>query len=62
MTDHYELVGFNDQNGLAPQLYPMNDSFIQMRLPADDVYYIGVYDYWDYGDSNSAYWLDVKLP
>jgi hypothetical protein len=55
-------IGFNDQNGLAPQLYPINDSFIQMKLPATGTYYIKVYDYYGYGDANSGYWLDVKLP
>jgi hypothetical protein len=55
-------IAYNDQNGLAPQLYPMSDSFIQMKLPSTGTYYIKIQDYWDYGDANSGYWLDVKLP
>jgi len=57
------LVAYNDQNGLAPQLYPINDSFIQMVLPADGTYYIVVEDYYGTaGDSNYTYTLHVKLP
>jgi hypothetical protein len=55
-------IGYNDQNGLAPGLYPQDDSFIQMVLPADGVYYIGVFDFYDDGGSNFTYTLHVKLP
>jgi hypothetical protein len=56
------LVAQNDQNGLAPQLYPINDSFIQMVLPTDDTYYIRVSDYYGDGGANYGYSLHVKLP
>jgi len=55
-------IAYNDQNGLAPGLYPLNDSFIQMELPYTGTYYITVYDYWtDVGDTTSyKYHLHVK--
>jgi len=55
------LIAMNDQNGLAPNLYPQNDSFIQVALPADDTYFITVVDYWNNGGPNYAYRLHVKL-
>ena len=58
-----EWIGENDQNGLAPELYPVNDSFLQMELPADDTYYIVVSDYYGDGDAvNYFYTLHVNLP
>jgi hypothetical protein len=58
-----EWIGENDQNGLAPELYPVNDSFLQMELPADDTYYIVVSDYYGDGDpDNYFYTLHVNLP
>jgi hypothetical protein len=55
-------LAYNDQNGLAPGLYPLNDSFIQMKLPYTGTYYIVVYDYWtDVGDTtNYKYHLHVR--
>jgi hypothetical protein len=55
-------IAYNDQNGLAPGLYPQNDSFIQMVLPQDGIYYIGIYDFLDEGGANFTYTLHVKLP
>jgi hypothetical protein len=58
-----ELIGQNDQNGLAPELYPVNDSFIQMELPANGTYYIVVRDYYgDAGGPDFYYTLHVNLP
>jgi hypothetical protein len=51
-------VAFNDQNGLAPQLYPSNDSFIRIVLPKDDTYFLIVTDYWG---SGSADYFNYKL-
>jgi hypothetical protein len=57
------LIAMNDQNGLAPNLYPQNDSFVQAALPANDTYYIVVRDYWeDSGGATYAYRLHAKLP
>jgi hypothetical protein len=57
-----ELIAINDQNGLSPALYPLNDSFIQVELPANDTYYIMVTDYFNDGDpTNFFYDLYVKL-
>jgi hypothetical protein len=58
----YELVAWNDQNGLAPELYPINDSFTQLVLPADDIYYILVADYYDDGGDGYTYTLHIMLP
>jgi hypothetical protein len=55
------LIAQNDQNGLAPQLWPISDSFIQMVLPSDDTYYIVVTDYYGDGGSGYTYRLHVKL-
>jgi hypothetical protein len=59
---NYNLIAVNDQNGSAPQLYPINDSFIQVALPANDVYYIVVSDYFGDGGSEYDYTLHIKLP
>jgi hypothetical protein len=59
---NFVLIARNDQNGLAPQLYPVNDSFIQMVLPQDDIYYIRVSDYFGDGGYTYTYTLHVKLP
>jgi hypothetical protein len=56
-----DMIAQNDQNGLAPQLWPISDSFIQMVLPADDTYYIVVADYFGDGGSGYTYRLHVKL-
>jgi hypothetical protein len=56
------LIATNDQNGLAPGLYPQNDSFVQMVLPANGIYYIVVVDYYNLGGSTYSYRLHVKLP
>ena len=56
------LIAENDQNGLSPELYPVNDSFIQVELPADGTYYISVRDYFNDGDpSNFFYTLHVRI-
>jgi hypothetical protein len=55
-------IAYNDQNGLAPGLYPQDDSFIQMVLPADGRYYIALFDFYDDGGSNFTYRLHIKLP
>jgi hypothetical protein len=57
-----KMIAQNDQNGLSPQGYPINDSFIQMVLPADGTYYIVVTDYYGNGGPNFTYTLHVKLP
>jgi hypothetical protein len=58
-----ELIAQNDQNGLAPELYPVNDSFIRIELPADDTYYIVVRDYYgDAGGPEYYYTLHINLP
>jgi hypothetical protein len=56
-------IAYNDQNGLAPGLFPLNDSFIQIELPTTGVYYIFVYDYWeDVGDpTDYRYHLHVRM-
>jgi hypothetical protein len=56
------LIARNDQNGLAPQGYPENDSFIQMALPANGTYYIVLSDAFSNGGSNYTYTLYIKLP
>jgi hypothetical protein len=55
-------IAYNDQNGLTPGLFPLNDSFIQIELPTTGVYYIFVYDYWsDVGDTaDYRYHLHVR--
>jgi len=58
---NWNPIAVNDQNGLAPGLYPQNDSFIQMKLPADDIYFIVVSDYWFAGGLDYPYSLHVKL-
>ena len=55
------LIAANDQNGLSPDLYPQNDSFVQMVLPADDTYYIVVVDFYNQGGPTWSYRLHVKL-
>jgi hypothetical protein len=55
-------IAYNDQNGLDPQGYPSNDSFIQMVLPETGTYYIVVYDFWGGGGSSYTYNLHAKLP
>ncbi|MDM7996818.1 MAG: PPC domain-containing protein [Acidobacteriota bacterium] len=42
----WNQIASNDQNGLAPGLYPLNDSFVQVALPYTGTYYVVVYDYW----------------
>jgi hypothetical protein len=54
-------LAYNDQNGLAPGLYPENDSFIRMVLPADGIYYVGVWDYWNGGGPTYTYTLHINL-
>ena len=57
-----ELIAVNDQNGLSPALYPLNDSFIQVELPANDTYYIILRDYFNDGDLTSYFYdLYVKI-
>jgi hypothetical protein len=54
-----DTIAYNDQNGL----YHTNDSFLQMALPADGVYSIGVENYYSsYGGSSYVYKLHIKLP
>jgi hypothetical protein len=55
-------IAFNDQNGLAPGLYPQNDSFIQMVIPASGIYYVMIWDFWDGGDVDFTYTLHFNLP
>jgi hypothetical protein len=55
------LIATNDQNGLAPNLYPQNDSFIQTVLPTDDAYFIRVVDFWNLGDPKYVYRLHIRL-
>ena len=54
-------IAYNDQNGLAPGLYPQDDSFVQMELPADGLYYIALFDFYDDGGPDFTYRLHVKL-
>jgi len=61
-SDLTKRIAYNDQNGLAPQGEPLNDSFIQMALPENGTYYIKVHDYWGDGGSSYTYTLHVKLP
>jgi hypothetical protein len=51
-------IAYNDQNGLSHS----NDSFLQMVLPADGVYYVGVENYYSSGGSAYIYKLHIKLP
>jgi len=60
-NSNWDLVAVNDQNGLSPALYPVNDSFIQVELPANDTYYIVVEDYFGDGGQNYWYTLYVKI-
>jgi hypothetical protein len=55
-------LAFNDQNGLAPGLYPQDDSFIQMVIPESGIYYVMIWDYWDGGDVDFTYTLHFNLP
>jgi hypothetical protein len=55
-------LAFNDQNGLAPGLYPQDDSFIQMVIPESGIYYVMIWDYWDGGDVDFTYTLHINLP
>jgi hypothetical protein len=57
-------IAFNDQNGLAPGLYPSNDSFIQVVLPATGTYFIAIRDFFelDGGGANGfEYNLHIKV-
>jgi len=55
-------IATNDQNGLSPALYPLNDSFIQVELPANDTYYIMLRDYFNEGSPTDFFYdLYVKI-
>ncbi len=54
-------IAFNDQNGLAPELYPVNDSFIQVELPANDTYFMRLRDYFGEGGPEYHYTLHVRI-
>ncbi|MBN1569148.1 MAG: PPC domain-containing protein [Acidobacteria bacterium] len=56
-------IAYNDQNGLAPGLYPQNDSFVQVQLPNTGIYYIAIQDYFgDAGDTTGyEYNLHIKV-
>jgi hypothetical protein len=55
-------IAINDQNGLSPALYPLDDSFIQVELPANDTYYIMLRDYFNEGDPTDFYYdLYIKI-
>ncbi len=56
-----QLVAYNDQNGLSHGFYAQNDSFIQLKLPEDGIYYIELTDYYGYGEPTDTYRLHVKL-
>jgi hypothetical protein len=60
-NSNLQLIAYNDQNGLAPDLYPENDSFIQLAIPEDGTYYIELTDYYGYGDPGDTYTLHIKL-
>ncbi len=55
-------LAYNDQNGLAPGLYPQSDSFVQMQLPADGIYYVMVFDFYEKGGPGYTYALHLNLP
>lgn len=55
------FVAENDQNGLEPSTYNVGDSFLQIVLPADDIYYILIYDYWQTGGQYYNYFLHVDI-
>jgi hypothetical protein len=55
-------LAYNDQNGLAPGLYPQGDSFIRMQLPADGIYYVMVFDFYESGGPGYTYTLHLNLP
>jgi len=58
LNSNGEVVSQNDQNGV----YSQDDSFLHLVLPADDTYYVRVWDYWgDYGGPKSTYRLHVTL-
>jgi lysophospholipase L1-like esterase len=57
----FDLIAENNQNGLSPGLYPVDNSFIQVELPANDTYYIVVSDYWADGSPDYHYILHAKL-
>lgn len=57
----YIEIAYNDQNGMAPGLYPRNDSFIQIVLPRTGIYYVSVYDYWDDVGSTTNYQYRLHL-
>ena len=59
---NYNEIALNDQNGLAPGLYPSNDSFVQVVLPYTGTYYITVNDFWeDVGNTaDYKYYLHIK--
>ena len=60
-NSNLELIAFNDQNGLTPGLYPENDSFIQLVLPENGIYYIELTDYNFLGDPADTYRLHIKF-
>jgi len=55
-------LAYNDQNGLAPGSYPQDDSFIQLVLPADGIYYVMLLDFYDDGGPEYTYTLHLNLP
>jgi hypothetical protein len=62
LSDGTSLIAENDQNGLSPELYSVNDSFIQVVIPANGYYYIKLKDYFGDGGAEFYYTLHVKLP
>jgi hypothetical protein len=54
-------IAFNDQNGLVPGMFPQNDSFIQIVLPADGTYYILLADFDSEGGTYYEYRLHASL-
>ncbi len=54
-------IALNDQNGMTPGLYPVNDSFVQVELPANDTYFIRVRDFFSDGGPEFSYRLYVKI-
>jgi len=55
------LIALNDQNGLSPEGYPVNDSFTQVVLPASGTYYIRVRDFFGDGGPEYHYTLHVRI-
>jgi hypothetical protein len=54
-------IAYNDQNGLAPGLYPQNDSFTQVVLPQTGGYYVVLRDYWDNAGAATGYEYSLHL-